>query len=525
MKIRPLKSKAPEKSNIDSVSHAASLLHKGRHRDAMMLLQQVLVSTPQRADGHHLLGILLNRMGDYAGAEYELCEAARLAPGNAAPIEALVGFFIAQGRREDALATYRTMLAHADGNPSGHPRAEFGLAVFLERLGRETDAEASCHRAIIKGFDSGEAWSFLGRLYHKQGRLDDAEAALRNGVRCEPGSTQLNYELAQLVWMRTGDLTRARAVLDQAPQTTEIASATIKLLQWTGDEQAAYQFAAARAKRDPRLHVLAARIMVGSEPQLAERHLAMAPLKSFARAKCEIEIDLALGRADQAAQRAEMLHSAHSNNHAVTALLTTAWRLAGNKRYSELCDYNRLVGIYRIDTPTGWQNLEAYLTDLALALDRVHRHCAHPIGQSLRQGSQTPRDLSEYPDREIKALFRAIDGPIRHYINAFAINQYRIHSAWSVRLSNGGFHTDHVHPEGWLSSAFYVRVPQALKHQEGWLQFGQPGTPTAPVLPAEYIVKPEPGLLVLFPSYIWHGTVPFASTETRLSCAFDIVPA
>jgi hypothetical protein len=36
-------------------------------------------------------------------------------------------------------------------------------------------------------------------------------------------------------------------------------------------------------------------------------------------------------------------------------------------------------------------------------------------------------------------------------------------------------------------------------------------------------VKPEPGLLVLFPSYIWHGTVPFTSEEKRLSCAFDIV--
>ncbi len=31
-------------------------------------------------------------------------------------------------------------------------------------------------------------------------------------------------------------------------------------------------------------------------------------------------------------------------------------------------------------------------------------------------------------------------------------------------------------------------------------------------------------MLVLFPSYFWHGTVPFSSTQTRLTVAFDAVP-
>jgi hypothetical protein len=32
-------------------------------------------------------------------------------------------------------------------------------------------------------------------------------------------------------------------------------------------------------------------------------------------------------------------------------------------------------------------------------------------------------------------------------------------------------------------------------------------------------------MLVLFPSYFWHGTVPFASDQRRLTLAFDVVPA
>ena len=92
-----------------------------------------------------------------------------------------------------------------------------------------------------------------------------------------------------------------------------------------------------------------------------------------------------------------------------------------------------------------------------------------------------------------------------------------------MRLNGGGFHINHIHPEGHLSSAFYVRTPKALKGFEGALKLGEPGPPTSPPLREDYLVKPEPGVLVLFPSYMWHGTVPFSSAEKRLSCAFDIV--
>jgi len=37
-------------------------------------------------------------------------------------------------------------------------------------------------------------------------------------------------------------------------------------------------------------------------------------------------------------------------------------------------------------------------------------------------------------------------------------------------------------------------------------------------------VKPKPGMLVLFPSYFWHGTVPFEDGGRRLTAAFDVVP-
>jgi tetratricopeptide (TPR) repeat protein len=376
--------------------------------------------------------------------------------------------------------------------------------------------------------DRLETRLFLARLLNLQGRLEDAEAAYRSAVERDPLSAEAQRELAQLIWMRTADAAQASAVLDAAPPTAGLTAVKVKLLQDAGQEAAAYALAAQRAERDPSLLVLAARAALRIDPVRADAHLTAAPewINALARAKAQIEVDLALGRAEQAARRGEALRETHPQDHYVTALLAAAWRLSGDPRYGQLYDYGRLVKTYRIQPPEGWSDLAAYLADLERALDGVHGLLTHPIGQSLRHGSQTMRSLMDYEDPAIRAFFSAIDAPIRRHIEAIGEGRqdYEVAGAWSVRLNSQGFHTDHVHPEGWLSSAFYVRLPEALERgRQGWIKFGQPGTPTAPPLEPEHHVRPEPGLLVLFPSYMWHGTAPFTSDETRLTCAFDLV--
>jgi uncharacterized protein (TIGR02466 family) len=99
--------------------------------------------------------------------------------------------------------------------------------------------------------------------------------------------------------------------------------------------------------------------------------------------------------------------------------------------------------------------------------------------------------------------------------------------AWSVRLRRGGFHVNHYHPQGMLSSAYYVEVPEETDDQSlksGWLKFGEPRHP-GPGLTPEHFVQPRPGRLVLFPSYLWHGTNPIQGDQPRVCIAFDMRPA
>lgn len=473
----------------DPLSHARSLLERGRSAQARDALAQTMAEGLEGAPVHSLMGFILHQLGDLAGCERELRQAVRLAPEDGA--------------------------------------AEFALASILNRLGKESEAETATRSAIAKGMDDIHSWLLLGRILGKQDRFGEAEAAYRAAVRRDPASPPAQRELAQLIWMQTGDLAKARAELDAAPQTPEIVAITVRLLQAAGEDKAAYSLAAARAGRDPSLNILAARAGLGIDPQAADRHLAATPagVSPGARAKAEIEVDLALGRVAQAVRRGEALRAARPGDQHATALLATAWRLASDPRYRQLYDYDRLVKSYRIVPPEGWSSLDAYLGDLGAALDKIHGPLTHPVDQSLRHGSQTTRNLADYPDDAIRALFGAIDPLIRKHLAAIGEpNQdYRIASGWSVRLGGSGFHINHVHPEGWLASAFYVRVPKDLQGLEGALKFGEPGPPTAPPLREEHVVKPEPGMLVLFPAYMWHGTVPFSSQEKRLTCAFDIV--
>ena len=92
-----------------------------------------------------------------------------------------------------------------------------------------------------------------------------------------------------------------------------------------------------------------------------------------------------------------------------------------------------------------------------------------------------------------------------------------------MRLKEGGFHVSHVHPQGWISSALYIALPPVVGEgsKEGWLQLGEPRPELGVGLEPSAYVRPEPGRLALFPSWMWHGTIPFPAGE-RLTVAFDV---
>ena len=126
----------------------------------------------------------------------------------------------------------------------------------------------------------------------------------------------------------------------------------------------------------------------------------------------------------------------------------------------------------------------------------------------------------------VEARLAALPDDTSHPFLARNTSRIAFRGGWSVRLASAGFHTSHIHPAGWLSSAFYVALPGEVAGNAGpgALAFGVPDAALGLDLSPRRVVAAEEGRLVVFPSYFWHGTLPFESTTPRLTVAFDALP-
>jgi len=213
---------------------------------------------------------------------------------------------------------------------------------------------------------------------------------------------------------------------------------------------------------------------------------------------------------------------------------TVAWRLAGDPRWEWLeGDLDRLISVI---------DLKSELPDIG-QLDRtlrgLHRAKGEYLDQSVRGGSQTDGPLFSRTDPTIRALRAAIVSAVERYMRTLPARdprhpllapprdqRIRFSGSWSVLLRGGGHHSNHVHPQGWISSALYVSLPSRSPDEPeraGWLTLGEPQKEIGLKLTPFRYVEPRIGRLVLFPSWMWHGTIPFESGE-RLTVAFDVRP-
>ncbi|HEY3814221.1 MAG TPA: putative 2OG-Fe(II) oxygenase [Caulobacteraceae bacterium] len=450
----------------------------------------------------------------------------------------------ALSRKSEALAFERRA---ARENPNSGV-AWHNLAGTLDDLGQTGEARLAVDRAQALGLDGPETWLVKAHIHLHALETPQAIAAYRQVLRRAPTHEVAAQELARLVWIETGDWREAAAPLEAARAAGSRSTPVLLLLgkiHEAADRRdalhALFDAALVQEPANPAITRAAAHAWLEDDDlakasDLIERTVRLAPRSSQALIELAA-IRLAEGRGQDALEAARLATTVEPLDQSTWGWLATAARATGDPAYPELYDYDRFVRPYRIETPQGWPSLEAYLADLERTLRGLHRFKAHPADQSLRQGTQTNVNFSQSNDPVIKAFFSVIDGPIRRYMEEVGrgddplrsrnTGAYRIESSWSVLLKPNGFHVNHYHPMGWLSSAFYVRLPVAALNsdaREGWIKFGEPPFKTTPAQPPAHFVRPEPGLLVLFPSYMWHGTVPFTTDEDRLTVAFDVLP-
>lgn len=517
-------------SDPDLLNTSANLAYEtGDLETARAQYRRALQIRPGQVETLVNLSATERRLGDLAAARQALDQALRLSPGHIRALLSLGALLIEDGDLAGAIAAYDAVLAAEPQNLlalQGRAQAE------AERGG---DAQPFYGRArALAPADPGLAMAEATAL-QKAGDLPAAQAALEALVRAYPDFADAHLALSRLRW-QAGDTAGFTGSFEAA------------LKERPGDPNLWLGLFAALMRADPAAalaRVDAARPALGSVADGIEA-AAASEAGDLARADAAFaRVDVAADPGLRIAWMRHLLRAGRPEPAAAFALdaaqrlgdaaawpyLATAWRLTEDPRWAWLEGDPAFVRAF--DLPLGAAELSA----LAEVLRGLHRSREAPLDQTLRGGTQTEGALLSRQAPEIARLKAALSDAVADYIAGLPPPDsthpllappregFRFAGSWSVRLAGEGFHVNHVHTTGWLSSAFYVALPDEVGDeaaQRGWLTLGEPPAELGLSLAPFRTIQPKPGRLALFPSTLWHGTRPFQAGE-RLTVAFDVV--
>jgi len=142
--------------------------------------------------------------------------------------------------------------------------------------------------------------------------------------------------------------------------------------------------------------------------------------------------------------------------------------------------------------------------------------------------SEIIQQFEELTRRVIEKKIETLPDDINHPFLMKKPKSFEL-DCWANLLEAGDYQANHIHNNGWMSGVYYVDIPEIQndnnKHA-GWIEFNRAGY-DLPHFGEDRdieIIKPENGMYILFPSYVWHGTIPYTGKYNRVSISFDIIP-
>lgn len=433
-------------------------------------------------------------------------------------------------RRDEALPSLRTAARMAPGS------AKIAHALALTLLEAGLPAVDAFGRALQLAPADVQVVSGLTAAFIAAGEPETAISGLAKIVSRSPHWLVGHVLLSRLRWAQ-GDRDRFASSFDDALAANPLdldlrREQLITLVHAEHYEQALRAISAGRAAMGEQLVFGVNEAIVHAEmgdvekaEQLFEPFVELADAPMHVR---RVRMYLRSGRPDAAAGVFEPWLQT-PDAYMFWPYASLAWRQVDETRWRWLEADESFIGVY--DIADRLPPLDA----LATSLRKLHTLSGQPLEQSLRGGTQTDGNLFLHVDPVIVALRETIRSTVAEHVARFPPTDpahpllgtprepIGFSGAWSVRLHGKGYHANHIHPAGWISSALYIVLPPDIgENGAGVLTLGEAKAPSFPIdLPPFRTVEPKPGRLVLFPSYMWHGTRPFGEGE-RLTVAFDV---
>lgn len=539
---------APPRELVAQVQRAIQALQGGRAGEAAEICTVLLRGFPDSIDGWRLLGHARQAQEEHAAAIEAFVRADAMSPGDPQTVFALGTALLQSGDVERAFDP----LQQAMRALPKEALAAFRYGSCAYALERFEVAKAGFEAATRLQPQWPEAWNNLAATCGWLEDYDAAIAAARQALQLRPDATS-HEALAVLLANRFDQpalqegLKAVAQALALAPRMAKAHRTAAILLRKIGDIERAETHARQAHETEPdhaeTVETLGELLLLGGKAEQAIEVYRQAAAAGVELPILERQHGIALLQDGQAAAAVELLDGAlrkRADDQRTIAHLGAA--LAVLERHDEaeaLLGVQRHVRAVRIEPPDGFDSDAAFRTALADDIRRHSRQRWEPAGLAARN-AWLSGDLLADRTAAIVGFEQRLRAAIDAYIAACqpsaddamlsAIpNDYRLH-VWATQADTRGFIDTHIHDESWLSGAYYVELPDAIREDDpehaGWIEFGRPPAqlPSVPETALRRIC-PQPGTLLLFPSYLFHRTLPFAGEGERISISFDLAAA
>lgn len=477
---------------------------------AAWLLHAAVDADPKHADAHNNLGNVLRAAEGFTEAEASYRRALALDPSNADAHYNLGIALEPQGRIAEAADAYR----RAFSLRPGFAEAAFNLGNALKALGLLDDAVSSYEDALVFRPGLADIHNNLGGALQELGRLDAAEAAYRHAVEIAPDHVDAHYNLG--------------VALQEQGRLDDALAAYGRVLEMMPDHAGAHVNMGYALKElgRPDDAIAAYRRAIDAAPDYDKAHANLG--------------DVLLETGDAAAALAvcdEYLRTSPGNTSMLAFKAIVLGEMGDRDGIAVLLGFERLVRPVQCAPPPGHATIAAFNDALAGHVLAHPTLVTSPASHATRGGKHSGELLVE-PKGPMDGFEQVIHRAVEEYLDTvprdpphpfLTVSPSQLGlSAWAVVMEGQGHQVAHIHPSAWLSGVYYVRVPEIVADPAGegagWIEFGRPPEDFhVSAEPEVHMIQPTEGTMILFPSYLYHRTIPFASDETRISIAFDVL--